>query len=105
MIFISCDKPFEYKMLTARETGRVLYGNALYYRHYFSVNLKLFKNLKFIKKKKKTGDSSSNLPKITHLGNGRAGTGAQGWAFEGQLQSQGHVKLNVSTPVLFCPIP
>ena len=47
----------------------------------------------------------NSLPKITHLGNGRAGTGAQGWAFEGQLQSQGHVKLNVSTPVLFCPIP
>ena len=62
------------------------------------------KKKKFITKKKpEDSQVSSNFPKITHLGNSGADTGAQGWAFEGQLQHQGRVKLNVSTLVLFRP--
>lgn len=44
-------------MLTIWKSEYWVYGNSLYYLYKFSVNLKLFQKINFIKKKTKNTDS------------------------------------------------
>lgn len=47
----------------------------------------------------------SKPARITYLENGRAGTEAQGGAFEHQPQRSGDGNLSVATPCLLPPLP